>query len=198
MRLGSTVSLPQLARVVISTPSSACAHGPARGDRVWRACRRPPASSSYLGSLMSTHPRPTVPQLLRGLHEALEIPGGALGSGAVARARMTGLAWLPAAANAGQSDRVGGSAATCRRRRGWTYGSARMLDAELRDVGPAVRRRFPGDVLKGGAHAPQALDFARGRFVSDIDRWCPHAPCAPWRRGSHAAGWGERGAGPLR
>lgn len=137
---------------------------------------------------MITHPAADCALLLRGLHEALEIPE-ARWDRVLRLARMTGLHGRLAAANADNptvSERVRRHLLSATRMADF---SARMLDAELRDVAPLCGGDFPVIALKGGAYALQALGFARGRFVSDIDLLVPARALRTMEARLHAAGW---------
>lgn len=126
--------------------------------------------------------------LLRGLHEALEL-SGAQWDRVLRLARMTGLHGRLAAANADSPmlpERVRLHLLSATRMADF---SARMLDAELREVAPLCGGDFPVIVLKGGAYALQGLGFAKGRFVSDIDLLVPSSALRTMERTLNAAGW---------
>lgn len=137
---------------------------------------------------MSTHPSADCALLLRGLQEALELPD-ARWDRVLRLARMTGLHGRLAAANADNPtvpERVRRHLLSATRMADF---SARMLDAELRDVAPLCASAFPVIALKGGAYALQGLGFARGRFVSDIDLLVPASALRSMEQRLHAAGW---------
>ena len=121
--------------------------------------------------------------------KALEIPG-ARWDRVLRLARMTGLHGRLAAANADNptvSERVRRHLLSAT---GWRT-SARACSTPSCATWPRCAAAISSDRPEGQRLRTQALGFARGRFVSDIDLLV-HTRPAPWRAGLHAAGWEAR------